>query len=144
MQRTGRRGLAQYRMVVQDSRQTPTSGKNVASLGHYDPHTKENGVDIEKAKFYLEHGAQPSNRVAKFLSDNGVKLPDWVNLDNSKAANIKNAEKLRKNRPVEEVAEEPAAEASEAVDTPAETEETPAAEEPVVDTTAEAEKPAEA
>ena len=90
MQRTGRKGLAHYRMVVQDSRQSPTSGKVVASLGHYNPHTKDHGVDIEKAKFYLEHGAQPSSRVAMFLSTNGVDLPDWVKIKTDKQSSIKN------------------------------------------------------
>lgn len=105
MQRTGRRGLAQYRVVVQDSRRTPTSGKFVATLGHYDPHTKDHAVDIERAKFYIDHGAQPSDRVAKFLADNGVTLPKWVTVDSKKTKAIKNSEKLRKNRPAEESAE---------------------------------------
>jgi small subunit ribosomal protein S16 len=65
MQRTGRKGHAQFRVVVQDSRRTPTSGKLVASLGSYNPHTKTTTVDKEKAKFYLEHGAQPTERVAR-------------------------------------------------------------------------------
>ena len=37
LQRTGRRKRASFRMVVQDSRRAPTSGKVVANLGHYDP-----------------------------------------------------------------------------------------------------------
>ena len=53
MQRTGRKGHAQFRVVVQDSRRTPTSGKIVANLGHYNPHSKELVVDKEKAAFYL-------------------------------------------------------------------------------------------
>lgn len=114
MQRTGRKGLAQYRVVVQDSRRTPTSGKFVAQLGHYDPHTKSHGVDLEKAKYYVEHGAQPSDRVAKFLKDNGVALPKWVEIDSKKARSIKNQDKLRKNRPAEEVEPEAPAEAEEA------------------------------
>lgn len=56
MQRTGRKGYAQFRVVVQDVRQTPTSGHVVAGLGTYDPHTKQANVDIEKAKYYLLNG----------------------------------------------------------------------------------------
>lgn len=126
MQRVGRKGLAQYRVIVQDSRQTPTSGKTVASLGAYDPHTKQHSVDIEKATEFMNNGAQPSPRVAKLLSDNGVKLPSWVKVDTTKSAKLKNADKLRKNQP----AEEPAEEAEDApADEPA-TEEAPKAEEP--------------
>ena len=78
MQRTGRKGHAQFRVVVQDSRRTPTSGRVVARLGSYDPHTKTATLDKEKAGYYLEHGAQPSDRVARLLKSEGVKLPDWV------------------------------------------------------------------
>ena len=50
LQRTGRKGHAQFRVVVQDSRRTPSSGKIVAALGHYNPHNKEIVVNKEKAK----------------------------------------------------------------------------------------------
>lgn len=106
MQRTGRKGHAQFRVVVQDSRRTPTSGRVVAALGHFNPHTKQTTLDKEKASFYLEHGAQPSERVVRLLKSEGVKLPKWVKETDQKSRSVKNAEKLRKNRPVEEAAEE--------------------------------------
>ena len=118
MQRTGRKGHAQFRVVVQDSRRTPSSGKVVANLGHFNPHTKETVVDKEKASFYIEHGAQPSERVARLLKSQGVKLPDWVKLGGDKKKTIKNAEKLRKNQPKEEAP----------VDEPKEEQEVPAEE----------------
>lgn len=107
MQRTGRKGHAQYRLVVQDSRRTPTSGKLVSTLGSYNPHTKETVLDKTKAEFYLKNGAQPSDRVTTLLKKEGVKLPSWVELPQTKNSVVKNAEKLRKNQPKEEpVAEE--------------------------------------
>ncbi|MDZ7744776.1 MAG: 30S ribosomal protein S16 [Candidatus Saccharibacteria bacterium] len=106
MQRTGRKGHAQFRVVVQDSRRTPTSGKLVASLGYYNPHSKEAVVDKDKASYYLQNGAQPSERVARLLKSEGVKLPKWVELTDSKKRSIKNTDKLRKNRPAEEKTEE--------------------------------------
>lgn len=116
MQRTGRSGTAMFRVVVQDSRQTPTSGKVVALLGSYNPHTKSLTVDKEKAAFYVEHGAQPSPRVARLLSADGVKLPKWVVVSESKQGKLRNPEKLRRNRPAEEAAtvaeEKPAVEAA--------------------------------
>ncbi len=115
MQRTGRKGHAQFRVVVQDSRRTPTSGKIVAALGSYNPHTKTAQLDKEKAAHYLEHGAQPSERVTKLLTAEGVKLPKWVTPATKKTSAVRNSDKLRRNRPpepVEEAApEEPAAEA---------------------------------
>jgi small subunit ribosomal protein S16 len=114
MQRTGRKGHAMFRVVVQESRLTPTSGKVVALLGSYDPHAKSATLDKEKASFYLEHGAQPSDRVARLLAGQGVKLPDWVSISEGKKGSLRHPEKLRKNQPKEEpqveapVAETPA------------------------------------
>lgn len=134
MQRTGRKGHAQFRVVVQDSRRTPTSGKLVASLGSYNPHAKTTTVDKEKASFYLEHGAQPTERVARLLKAEGVKLPNWVKAAVKKEGSLRNPDKLRKNRPAEEVAAEPeqVTEAPTTEEAPVEAEEadTPASEEP--------------
>lgn len=107
MQRTGRSGHAMFRVVVQDSRQTPTSGKVVASLGNYNPHAKSLTLDKEKAAFYLEHGAQPSERAARLLSAEGVKLPKWVVVSEGKKGALRNPEKLRRNQPKEMAAEAP-------------------------------------
>lgn len=117
MQRTGRKGHAMFRVVVQDSRRTPTSGKIVANLGSYDPHSKTVTLNKEKAAFYLEHGAQPSDRVARLLKAEGVKLPKWVTSAAEHKRDVRNPEKRRSTAPKEEVAEEPTTEA------PAETEE---------------------
>jgi small subunit ribosomal protein S16 len=114
LQRVGRKGHAQFRVVVQDSRRTPTSGKVVAALGSYNPHTKTATLDKEKVSFYLEHGAQPSDRVVRLLTAEGVKLPKWAVKAPKKSSAIRNPEKLRRNRPAEEVQEETPAEAQEA------------------------------
>lgn len=105
MQRTGRSGHAQFRVVVQEARLTPTSGRVVAYLGNYDPHTKAAALQKDKAAFYLEHGAQPSDRVARLLKKEGVKLPKWVKAEKgTKTRTVRNPDKLRKNRPAEEAA----------------------------------------
>ncbi|HSX05157.1 MAG TPA: 30S ribosomal protein S16 [Candidatus Saccharimonadales bacterium] len=101
LQRTGRKGHAMFRMVVQDSRRTPTSGKIVASLGTYDPHTKAVVLDNEKAALYLTNGAQPSTRATQLLKSEGVKLPKWVTEAGKKQGVIRHTEKLRRNRPEE-------------------------------------------
>ncbi len=126
MQRTGRKGHAQFRVVVQDSRRTPTSGKIVAQIGHFNPHSKETVIDKEKAALYMKNGAQPSDRVARLLKSEGVKLPSWVQLESKKQGQIRHAEKLRRNRPDEPkkevVTEAPADEAApeEVAEAPAE------------------------
>lgn len=101
MQRLGRKGHPTYRVVVQDSRSTPTSGKFVAMLGSYDPHSKTTTLVKEKAEFYLKNGAQPSDRVVSLFQSEGVKIPSWVKVVKSKTKTTKTPEKLRKNRPAE-------------------------------------------
>lgn len=128
MQRTGRKGHAQFRVVVQDSRRTPTSGKIVAALGHFNPHTKETSLNKEKASFYLEHGAQPSERVVRLLKSEGVKLPNWVAVPTKKTSEVKNADKRRSTRPASaEVPEEKPADA-EPAEAPTPAEDAPVAE----------------
>jgi len=99
MQRTGRKGHAMFRVVVQESRLTPTSGRVVANLGSYDPHTKQATLAKEKAAYYLDNGAQPSDRAARLLQKEGVTLPKWVKLTANKERTLRNPEKLRKNQP---------------------------------------------
>lgn len=145
MQRTGRKGHAMFRVVVQDSRRTPTSGKIVAQLGSYDPHAKNVILNKERAQFYLDHGAQPSPRVAAILKAEGVKLPTWVKLAGKKESTVRNPEKRRSTtpeQPAEEApAEEPAAEEAPAEAVAAEAEPAPSDE---AEAPAEADKPAEA
>ncbi len=97
MQRIGRKGHAQFRVIVQDARRTPTSGNIVASIGHFDPHTKQTTLDKQKASFYLEHGAQPSGRVARLLKAEGVKLPKWVVITKAPKRPPRNPDKFSKN-----------------------------------------------
>lgn len=99
MQRNGRKGHAMFRMVVQDSRRTPTSGRVVAYLGSYDPHAKKIILDKEKAGFYLEHGARPSTPVIRLFKAEKVKLPKWVSELSPKAGKIKNPDKRRSTSP---------------------------------------------
>lgn len=111
LQRTGRKGHAQFRVVVQDSRRTPSSGRVVALLGSYNPHTKEAQLDTEKASFYLEHGAQPSDRVVRLFQAEKIALPKWVKIAAPKTGKLRNPEKLRRNQPKEEAPVEAEAEA---------------------------------
>jgi len=111
MQRTGRKGHAMFRVVVQESRLTPTSGKVVAQLGNYDPHAKVATLDKEKATFYLGNGARPSDRAARLLQGEGVALPKWVKISENKTGKLRNPEKLRKNQPKEEAQPEKLAKA---------------------------------
>lgn len=168
MQRKGRTGHAQFRVIVQDSRFHPTSGRVVAYVGNYDPHTKTATLDGEKISQYLSNGAQPSDRVAKLLTKEGIKLPDWFQASAPKSKTVRNADKRRSTRPAgapepspaqtssdevsagkaktEEVAGTPAegAKEPETTEAPVENAEAPVAEEaPAVEESTKTKEPAE-
>jgi small subunit ribosomal protein S16 len=126
LQRVGRKGHAMYRMAVQESHRHPLSGRVVTYVGTYDPHTKDAKIQVEQAQKYLDNGAQPSPKVVKLLEAAGVKMPKWVvKFEGNKTKTIRNAEKLRKNRPADaepkeaEPVEEPADKVEESVETAA-------------------------
>lgn len=136
LQRTGRSGYAQYRVIVQEAHRQPTSGRVVAYVGNYDPHAKTVNLKKDKVEFYLEHGAQPSESVARLLKKEGVKLPKWVTFAGPKKRTTKNPDKLSKDAsaPKEEAPTEDDAKAKPAEEAPA-AEEAPKqeAEKPAVD-----------
>lgn len=140
LQRTGRKGHAQFRVVVQDSRQSPKSGRVVAGLGSYDPHTKTLTFDKDRAQTFIKNGAHPSDKVVRLLQAEGVKMPDWITVSADNKRAIRNPEKLRRNRPPEPKAEKAAEEVADtAQDAPAEPAE-PAKEVPTEDQAAASEE----
>lgn len=106
LQRVGRKGYPVYRLAVQEAQRHPSSGRVVAYVGSYNPHTKEAKIQAELAQKYLDNGAQPSPRVVRLLKEAGVKMPKWVKeADTTRQKTIRNSEKLRKNQPKEEQTE---------------------------------------
>lgn len=109
LQRLGRKAMPVYRVAVQEAQRHPSSGRVVAYVGVYNPHTKEVKLDKEKIEFYLKNGAQPTSRVVRLLEADKITLPSWVKKAPTKEAKIRHAEKLRKNQPKQEApAEQPA------------------------------------
>ena len=62
-----------YRVVVADSR-APRDGKFIEEIGYYDPmkEPKVIKIDEEKAKKWIENGAQPTETVKKLLKNSGI------------------------------------------------------------------------
>lgn len=102
LQRLGRKSMPVYRIAVQESQRHPSSGRVVAYVGSYNPHTKVSKLDVEKATLYLKNGAQPTPRVVRILQENKVTLPAWVKTAEQKKSSTRHPEKLRKNQPKEE------------------------------------------
>ena len=133
LQRIGRKGYPVYRVAIQEAQRHPSSGRVVAYVGSYNPHTKEYKLDKEKIEFYLKNGAQPTPRVVKLLALDKIAMPDWVHgHEGNKQGKIRFEDKLRKNRPAEEKAPvEAEAPAEEVVEAPAEEAAEPASETPI-------------
>lgn len=71
--RAGRKKHPVFRMVVIDSK-APREGRAIEYLGTYDPVLKTGKVDVEKAKEWLQKGAQPTERALKILKDFGLQI----------------------------------------------------------------------
>ncbi len=69
--RIGRTSLPTYRIVVSDSRRTPSS-ECLADLGHFDPNSEKLVVNEEEALKWLGYGAVPSDSVKTLLKRAGV------------------------------------------------------------------------
>ena len=113
-----------YRIVLTDSR-APRDGRFIEKMGHFDPMVAKDNpkrlvMDIELIKSWLAKGAQPSDRVAKFLGEAGV-IPKREHRNNPKKSQprAKTQERLK-------VAAEAAAKAAAAPPPEAPTAEAPA------------------
>ena len=75
LQRGGHKGYAVYRIVVADAR-APRDGKFTEKLGMYNPNTNTATVDLnfERALYWVENGAQPTDTARNILSGEGVYL----------------------------------------------------------------------
>jgi small subunit ribosomal protein S16 len=75
--RAGTKKRPVYHVVVADSR-FPRDGRFIERLGHFNPLLPKDSaerlkLDMDKVKAWLAKGAQPSDRVTRFLDAAGVK-----------------------------------------------------------------------
>jgi small subunit ribosomal protein S16 len=75
LQRHGRKGYAFYHIVIADSR-APRDGKFIERIGSYNPNTNPATIDLkfDRALYWLQVGAQPTDTTRNILSDQGVLL----------------------------------------------------------------------
>lgn len=110
-----------YHIVVADSR-SPRDGRFIEKVGSYNPmlardHAERVKLDVEKIKAWLSKGAQPSERVARFLANAKVIAPvAQPDRPKKSAPRAKAQERLRMEA---EVAAKAAAEAAAAAAAPA-------------------------
>ena len=112
LQRHGRKNYAFYPIVIADSR-APRDGKFIERIGSYNPNTNPATITLnfERALYWVNTGAQPTDTVRTILSNEGVLLMKHLQggvkkgafdeaeaqrrLDAWKAAHLQKVEKLK-------------------------------------------------
>ncbi len=160
MSRGGRKKRPHYAIVVADKRM-PRDGRYIEKLGTHNPllandDEKRVVLNEERIKYWLEQGAEPSARVARFLGKAGIiDMPKWNETPKKSEPSEKTkqliADKEEKRQAAAEAAKEAEAEAAAAAEAPTEeapaeeaaAEESPAEEAPAEEAAAEEETKAE-
>ncbi len=129
-----------YRIVAADSRM-PRDGRFIEKLGTYNPLLPKDSedrvkMDMERVQHWLNEGAQPTDRVSRFLEAAGV-------LEKKERSNMKKAEPGQKAKDRADEKAEKAAAAAEAAAAPAEEVAPAEAEEATADEATADEAPAE-
>ena len=131
--RGGAKKRPYYSVVIADARM-PRDGRFIEKIGSYNPllakdDEKRVQIDADRAKHWLDKGAQPTDRVARFLST--LDLVKWEHGNNpnkakpGKKAQEREEERVAKEEARKEAEEAAKAEAEAAANAPAE-EEAPA------------------
>jgi len=151
MSRGGSKKRPFYRIVVADSRM-PRDGRFIEKLGTYNPLLPKDDAtrlsfDLERAKHWLDQGAKPSDRIARFLDDAGLWKRVERNNPQKGKPGAKALERIAEAEEAAAAAEEAAKQAvedaaAEAAAAAAAAEEAPAEEAPAEEAAAE-EAPAE-
>ena len=120
-----------YRVVAADSRQ-PRDGRFIEKLGTYNPLLPKDSeervkLDMERVQHWLDQGAQPTDRVARFLEAAGAR-------PKAERANLKKGEPGKK---AQDRAQEKADKAAAAAEAAKEAEAAPAEEAPAEEAKAE-------
>ena len=133
--RGGSKKRPYYSIVVADAR-SPRDGRFIEKIGSFNPLlAKDNDqrvvLDSERASHWLSVGAQPTDRVMRFLDAAGLVKREARNNPNKALPGKKAQERIAEKKQKEEEAAAAAAEAAAAANAPAE--EAPAAEETAAD-----------
>ena len=73
LRRMGAKKAPFYRVIVADSR-SPRDGRFIEEIGYYNPLTNpaEIKIDADKAKQWINNGAQPTETVKSLLKKSGI------------------------------------------------------------------------
>ncbi|MHA6719551.1 30S ribosomal protein S16 [Sphingomonas sp. RS6] len=122
LSRGGSKKRPYYRIVVADAR-APRDGKFIEKIGTYNPLLAKDSperikLDTDRAKHWLSVGAQPTDRVLRFLDAAGIKERAARNnpkkAEPGEKAKERAEERAEKAKAAAEAAAAPAEEAAEA------------------------------
>ena len=116
LSRGGSKKRPYYKIVVADSR-AARDGKFIERIGSYNPLLPKDSdervkLDVERAKHWIAAGAQPSDRVLRFLDAAGVVERKARNNPNKAKPGEKATERAEERAEKAKAAEEAAAEAA--------------------------------
>ena len=79
LRRMGKKRQPMYRVVAADSR-SPRDGKFLEAIGTYNPLSNPHAVQIneERALYWLNNGAQPTDTVKSLLKQKGITLKNHL------------------------------------------------------------------
>jgi small subunit ribosomal protein S16 len=157
LSRAGAKKRPYYRIVIADSK-SPRDGRYIERVGTYDPLVPKGSTERvklveERIKHWLSHGAQPTDRVLRFLDVAGIQKrdarmnpnkgqPGTKRLEREEAKKTAAEEKAKAADEAKQAAAEAKKAAAEAAAAPPPPAEEPAVEEPAAEPEAEAEQPA--
>lgn len=111
--RGGSKKRPYYHIVVADAR-SPRDGRVIERIGAYNPMLAKDDekrvvLNVERATHWLKTGAQPTDRVERFLDAAGLLKREPRNNPNKAKPGAKALERLEEKRAAEEAAKEAAA-----------------------------------
>ena len=157
LSRAGAKKRPYYRIVIADSK-SPRDGRYIERVGTYDPLVPKGSTERvklveERIKHWLSQGAQPTDRVLRFLDVAGLQKrdarmnpnkgkPGTKRLEREEAKKTAAEEKAKAADEAKQAAAEAKKAAAEAAAAPPPPAEEPVVEEPAAEPEAEAEQPA--
>lgn len=111
LQRVGRKKFPTYRVVISEKTKDPYAD-SLEILGSYNPHDKEKGLILkeDRVKYWLEKGAQTSETIFNLFLKLGLVKGDkkksvFISKKRKGKLDVKNAEKLEKEKAAKEEAQ---------------------------------------
>jgi small subunit ribosomal protein S16 len=125
LSRGGSKKRPYYRIVIADAR-SPRDGKFIEKIGTYNPLLAKDSdervkLDTDRAKHWLGVGAQPTDRVARFLDAAGVRERAARSNPNKAKPGEKATERAEERAEKQKAREEAEAAANAPAEAPAET-----------------------